>query len=108
MDDLGSEIDEFDLKPSDYHVLLQAFDAEGDPQYIGVVHKCKQPKQAIEKAKELVRQIDKTGELPVTTYETARVVVISVETVVQCENEELHVGTLFIKTLIMKDMKENT
>lgn len=101
MDDLGFDLDEFDLTPSAYHVLLQAFDEEGDPQYIGVIEKADNPYRAIEKAEEAVRQIKATRKLPVVSYETPKIVTITVETIVQCENEELQVGTLFIKTLIL-------
>ena len=101
MNDLGFDIDEFDLTPSAYHVLLQAFDAEGDPQYIGVLEKADNPYKAIEKAKEVVKQIGDTGKLPVKSYETPKIVTITVETIVQCENEEFQVGTLFIKTLVL-------
>lgn len=95
------EVEDFDLTPACYRVLLQAYNSEGEELGVLVSAECPDPEEAITFAEKKATELSKTFKESSVKWDDQeiRTLIVSVETVVVVDDEEAYIGTLFKDTI---------
>lgn len=95
------EVEDFDLTPACYRVLLQAYNSEGEELGILVSAESPDPEEAITFAEKKATELSKALKESSIKWDDQEIhtLIVSVETVVVVDEEEAYIGTLFKDTI---------